>query len=432
MPRPNILYLHSHDTGRYISPYGYDVDTPNIQALAEEGVVFRQVFNAAPTCSPSRAGLLTGSSPHSCGLLGLAHRGFKMQNEKHLVHHLNRNGYTCHLRGIQHVADDASVLGYETFVRQTNHSSVGAGSPSALAEAFLASEPKEPFFLSVGFADTHRKYPDLEPGDDPRYGRPPAHIPDLPETREDWATYCKSAKRLDGGFGVVLKALADNGFAENTLVICTTDHGIAWPRMKCNLTDEGMGVLLIMRGPGGFEGGKVCDAMISQIDIFPTLCELLEIEKPEWLEGNSIMPVIRGEKEEINDEIFAEVTYHASYEPQRCVRTKRYKYIRRFGGREKLVRTNIDASLTKTAMLDLGFGRFEQEPEQLYDVMLDPVEFRNLVDDPKHRDILAEMRKRLDDWMERTNDPLLEGPVPLPEGAWVNDPDDLNPSQKKG
>src|SRR5207247_1678035 len=100
--------------------------------------------------------------------------------------------------------------------------------------------------------------------------------------------------------------------------------------MKCHLTDRGIGVMLILRGPGVFSGGKVCDAMVSQIDLFPTLCDLLEIEKPAWLQGRSLLPLLHGEAEEVNDEIFAEVTYHAAYEPQRCVRTRRWKYIRRY------------------------------------------------------------------------------------------------------
>src|SRR5438270_16503 len=80
--RPNILYLHSHDTGRYIQPYGYAVATPNLAKLASEGVVFRHAFDAAPTCSPARASLLTGHCPHSNGMLGLAHRGFKLNDYK--------------------------------------------------------------------------------------------------------------------------------------------------------------------------------------------------------------------------------------------------------------------------------------------------------------------------------------------------------------
>ena len=89
MSRPNILYLHSHDTGRYIEPYGYPVPTPNLQAFAEQGVVFRQAFCGGPTCSPSRAALLTGQAPHSSGMIGLAHMGFKLHDySQHIVHTL--------------------------------------------------------------------------------------------------------------------------------------------------------------------------------------------------------------------------------------------------------------------------------------------------------------------------------------------------------
>ena len=101
---PNIVYLHSHDTGRYIQPYGYAVETPNMQRFAEEGVLFRNAFCAAPTCSPSRAALLTGMYPHSCGMLGLAGKNLCRLNDygQHLSHFLKANGYETVLSGIEH------------------------------------------------------------------------------------------------------------------------------------------------------------------------------------------------------------------------------------------------------------------------------------------------------------------------------------------
>ena len=104
MSHPNILYIHSHDTGRYIQPFGHAMPTPNFQRLAEQGILFRQAFCANPTCSPSRAALLTGQWPHSCGMLGLAHRGFRLNDySHHLVHTLKKAGYTTALSGFQHV-----------------------------------------------------------------------------------------------------------------------------------------------------------------------------------------------------------------------------------------------------------------------------------------------------------------------------------------
>ena len=95
-----------------------------------------------------------------------------------------------------------------------------------------------------------------------------------------------------------------NGLAENTLVICTTDHGLAFPRMKCHLSDHGIGIMLIVRGPGGFDGGQVVDGLVSQIDLFPTICELAGIEAPAWLQGNSMLPLVNSEAEDIRDAIF--------------------------------------------------------------------------------------------------------------------------------
>jgi len=427
MSYPNILYLHSHDTGRYIQPYGYDIPTPNLQALAEEGVLFRQAFNAAPTCSPSRACLLTGQSAHSSGMIGLAHRGFALADySQHIAHTLRGAGYTSTLIGVQHVAADRSIIGYD---RCVDTASTHARDVVPAAIQFLSAKPQQPFFLDVGFSETHREFIEPGPADDSRYLRPPAPLPDTPETRHDMACFRATARVLDQGMGAVLQALADHDLAENTLVICTTDHGIAFPGMKCNLTDHGLGVMLIMRGPGGFAGGKVVDGLVSHIDLFPTICELLGIERPAWLQGRSVLPLVRGEAAEVNEAIYADVTYHAAYEPQRCVRTQRWKYIRRFGDRETPVLPNCDDSPSKDVWLRADWRERTIAREQLYDLWFDPNEAHNLADDPEQAAVLREMRQRLERWMRETDDPLLRGPVPAPHGARVNDPDGLSPRE---
>ncbi len=433
--RPNILYIHSHDTGRTVQPYGYAVATPRIQRLAEHGVLFRQAFCAGPTCSSSRAALLTGQSAHSSGMLGLAHSGFALNDYKqHVIHTLREAGYTSTLVGVQHVANDADIIGYDRvitpFTQQSGWDSHHAKKIAAPAVEFLNSAPREPFFLSVGFLETHRKFRDPGPAEDPRYCRPPAPLPDLPQTREDMAAFAASARHLDGAMGAVFDALDKNELADNTLVICTTDHGIAFPAMKCNLTDHGIGVMLIMRGPGGFSGGKVCDALVSHVDLFPTLCDLLEIEPPPWLQGRSLMPVIRGEAEEVNEEIFAGVTYHTAYEPQRGVRTRRWKYIRRFEERPGPVLPNCDDGPSKDVWLEHGWRDRPPAMEQLYDLVFDPNEVNNLAGDSTMADVLDDMRGRLNRWMKATDDPLLLGsPVPAPSGAEVHSADGLSPTE---
>jgi arylsulfatase A-like enzyme len=245
------------------------------------------------------------------------------------------------------------------------------------------------------------------------------------------AGYVASARALDKGIGVVLDALDEAGLDDSTLVICTTDHGLAFPGMKCSLTDHGIGVMLIVRGPGGFRGGKINDALVSQIDLFPTICDLLEIDHPAWLQGQSLLPLINGETEEINEAIFAEVTYHAAYDPQRAVRTKRWKYIRRYAERWEPVLPNVDDSPSKDLWLAYGWRDHAQPPEQLYDLFFDPTESHNLATDPAHTEPLAEMRDRLDRWMQETSDPLLTGSVSPPPGREirVNDVDGLSPGE---
>ena len=217
-----------------------------------------------------------------------------------------------------------------------------------------------------------------------------------------------AAGALDEYMGRVLEALERNGLADNTLVICTTDHGIPMPGMKAHHTDGGLGVMLMMRGPGGFSRGKVSNAMVSQIDVFPTLCELLELPAPPWLQGTSLMPLVRGEADEINEAVFAEYESHAVPEPQASVRTKRYKYIRRLNGSTDVRPRNTDDTLTKELWLWEGWETRPVAAEQLYDLFHDPDEQHNLVAEPTYQDALREMRGRMVARMDAYDNPLLQ------------------------
>jgi N-sulfoglucosamine sulfohydrolase len=423
---PNILYLHSHDTGRYVQPYGQPVPTPNIQRLADQGVLFREAFCAAPTCSVSRACLLTGQYGHNNGMLGLAHRGWSLNNyRQHIVHTLRDAGYYSVLIGEQHISKRPDVIGFDRVVK-IDKTHVETVAPAA--SEILGEPPREPFFLSVGFFETHREF--LGPGSlrDTLYSLPPANLPDTPETRRDMAAYKASARSLDQGVGAVLDSLDSHGLADDTLIIFTTDHGLAFPGAKATLFDRGLGVMLILRGPGGFSGGKVIDALVSHIDVYPTVCELVGIDRPSFLQGVSLMPLIRRQVRSVRAEIFAEMTWHAAYEPQRAVRTERWKYIRRFGERSTPVLPNCDDSPSKDLLLRYGWAERGIAFEQLYDLVFDPNEAANLAADPAHAGALAELRGRLDAWMHETDDPLLNGDPMPPAGAEINQPDQVSAS----
>ena len=434
----NIIFLHSHNTGRYIEPYGYKVPTPNLQRMAENGVLFRNAFAAAPTCSPSRASFLSGMWAHSCGMLGLAHRGFPMKDyDLHCARYLRTRGYTTALAGVEHTAADSESVGYTRVLTGADPNYQGREKAPETADAaveFLENPPDAPFFLSVGLTETHIPFPEPEPerypAEDHRFCHPPMPLPDTEVTRRNMAGFVASARHMDEKFGRVLTALDNAGLAESTLVFCFADHGLQFPRNMCNLTDHGMAVYCIARGPGGFTGGKVIDEMVSLIDLLPTAYEVAGIDIPKHVDGKSLVPLANGQTQVHRDVIFAESNFHAAYEPMRCVRTERYKYIRRYDGREEPVLPNMDDGPSKDLLLDSGWVEHRRDQEMLYDLVFDPTEADNLVDRPDMSDIKESLSNRLSQWMRDTADPLLDtGVLDPPHGSRINDPDGLSPNE---
>lgn len=438
MTRPNIIFMHSHNTGRFVQPYGHAVPTPHLQRIASEGVLFRQAFCAAPTCSPSRASFLTGMHPHTCGQLGLAHRGFAMPDyTRHVVHQMKQAGYHTVLSGVEHTAPDTAIIGYDQIV--SNHDTNYPGNEpidiADAADAFIRGEHDKPFFISIGLNETHRPFPDPDPqkfpSEDERYCQPPAPLPDTPLTRRDTAAFKAAARVMDDAFGRILTALDETELADNTLVLCFSDHGLQFPRNMCNLTDQGIGVYFAARGPGGFTGGKVIDAMVSLIDLVPTAYEAAGIDVPDFVEGKPLQPLARGEVDQLHENIHAEINYHAAYEPTRCVRTERYKYIRRYDDYHRVVLTNADDGLSKDALLAQEWTVLPREREMLYDLVFDPTEQNNLIDRADMKAVADDMRARLDKWMIATNDPLsLDGKVEPPKGATITDATAPSPRDK--
>ena len=421
----NIVYLHTHDSGRYWTPYGFPAVMPNTLALASEGLLFRNAFCAAPTCSPSRAALLTGQAAHSCGMLGLAHRGFALADpSRHLSGFLAGHGFETVLCGVQHEASADDGLGYEIrLTKDKCRDMVEWDLQNArLAGEYLKQRHEKPFFLSLGLMNTHRPYPRRpEKESNADFVQPPWTAADTAANRNDMADYYYAAGIADRCFGMVLDGLRQNGLEDNTVILMTTDHGIAWPFMKCTLTDGGIGVGMIMKVPGMHQRFHTTDCLVSQLDVFPTLCDLLHLEKPSWLQGRSMIPVME-ENREIREEICAEVNYHSCYEPKRCIRTNRYKLIVRYDDYLNVVAANIDPSPAKDFLREAGYMKGRKAREELYDLWIDPAERVNLIDSPSHAEIYHDLLRRLNDWMKATEDPLLHvrHRIRKPSGARIN------------
>jgi len=422
--KPNILVIITHDTGRHLGCCGKDVDTPNIDKLAEEGAIFTNLFCTAPQCSPSRASLITGRYPHSHGLIGLTHRGFRLNpNEPLLPHLLAQRGYSTYLFGFQHESPNPYTLGYQKVFKAKSNSCLDV---TPLVIDFLENNrPKKPFFVMIGFSETHRPFPQYEGPVDNIKGFP--YLPDVEDIRRDIASLNILVRRVDEKVGEILRSLDEVGLRDNTLVVFTTDHGVAFPGAKATLFDPGVEISLIMRGPGGFEDGRKIEALLSNLDFAPTILDLCGIPIPSEMQGKSMLPIIRGESKRLHKQIFVEQTYHAAYDPIRGVRTDRYKYIRSFEERPFWFPPNVDGGLSKEVARRFGYFDKPRPPEMLFDLKADPTERNNLVDDPEYADILERMRSLLEDWMRRTSDPLLKGYVPPPPNARVTPPDSYKP-----
>lgn len=442
----NLVYINTHDTGRMISPYGYDIPTPHLQELAKEGTLFTHAYCCSPTCSPSRASMLTGTYPHQNGMLGLAQRGFSLNDpSKHLAYYLRTNGYETAISGIQHEVGwyldiDTNALhsmGYEDILTNSSegykkeelHLWDHKNAVSA-ADWIVHYNSDKPFMLSYGMHSTHRPYPvKVAENIDERYVKPPFPVESNLDDRHDQAQFMTSAQYADENANVIIDALKRSGLLENTIILFTTDHGVALPFNKCNLTDSGIGISMIIRHPE-IARGKVVDQLVSQIDVFPTICDLLGLEKPNYLEGTSFLPTIERD-EAVRDEVFAEVNFHTSYEPMRCVRNRRYKYIRYYDQSwDQINLSNIDESAPKTLLLSNGLKGRKKNMEALYDCLYDPDETNNLIGYPEYADVIDELKCDLQKHLEDTDDPILNGELEFKPEYKVNQKTCLQASSK--
>jgi N-sulfoglucosamine sulfohydrolase len=433
---PNVVYLHTHDSGRHVGTYGRRIPTPRMDALAREGMVFHQAYSAAPTCSPSRAALLTGQLPHNAGMYGLAHRGWQLHEpSQHLASTLRDAGYRTAMAGVQHVSRQTTEivagLGYTDFLGDGKLAPETAQAGVDFIREHCADSPDQPFFLSVGFIETHTmSINEYLFGYAPDADLPVAPAPTMPsthDTRAEMGSFASAALVADTAMGAVIDAIEEAGLTDDTLVIITTDHGVAMPEMKCTLTDRGHGVMLIMRGPGGFTGGKETDSLVSQVDLYPTICDLAAIPKPAWLQGESMLPLAADPTARIRDRVFGENSYHAAYEPKRTIRTERFRYTRRYDERRNPVLPNIDNSLSKWLWVANGYADHVLAGEELFDTLFDPNENVNLVEDPDFQGVREQLSAELTENMRRTCDPLLDGAVPLPPGIRDTPPDCYDP-----
>ena len=427
----NVLLIHCHDLGRHLGCYGADIETPAMDSLAVDGALFENHFVTAPQCSPSRGSLMTGRYPHVNGLMGLAHGAWELHgDERILPHYLGDAGYETHLFGIQHVTQDTDRLRYDYVHSEGNlypgvspevHQVNRARNVASVFSSFLERGGFEkPFFASVGFFECHRvegetgRYgfdPDHYEPDDPDEVRPLPYLPDRRGHRVDLAEMHGMVYAIDDAVGTILDALEAADLDDETLVIFTTEHGLAFPRAKGSCYDAGLEATLLFRGPG-IDPGERYDELLSNVDVLPTLLDLIDIDVPDNLDGRSFAPLLAGDEYKPREQIFAEMTWHDMYNPVRAIRTERYKYVRNFWELPKVyLAADVFASEAGREVRE----RYAVPPrpyEELYDLHDAPQEDDNVIFEPRYQEIRLELAERLREWMIETDDPLLDGPVP--------------------
>ncbi len=400
------------------------MESPNLDRLAAEGVRFANCYSASTPCSPARGCLMTGRYAHCNGQIGLTHRGFPLPDEeKTIVDHLNAAGYlTAHI-GLQHERHDPLANRYQVNDQETTHCEAVAQKAATFLRG-RAEEGGAPFYLNAGFFEVHLPFerPEYRP-DDPAAVLVPGWLPDSPRVREELARFNGAIRFMDEAVGVILDALRETGLERDTLVMFTTDHGMAFPRAKGTLYDPGIGVALILRPPPGLDrAGLVVDDLVSHIDIAPTFLDAAGVPIPNSIQGRSFWGLLADGDYEPRECVFAEKNFHDCYDPVRCVRTQHYKYLRSFETRPKvIISTDIRRSPASDEMWP--WAAEPREAEELYDLRADPLEMKNIAAGPEAASVREELAARLDEWMQQTADPLLTGPLPAPQEARVDPPD---------
>jgi arylsulfatase A-like enzyme len=419
---PNVILIIADDLGwKDLSCYGNrDISTPNIDRLAAEGARFTNAFGAAPSCSPSRASIITGQYPHCNGVTGLTHvrkRLMLSPFRQTLPELLSAQGYVTGFEGKWHVAPyfPTGWYGYQRRLSGILPKDFHIQS-SEKAIDFISEPRNGPFYLELNYIDTHRddagefhfnpEYP-VDPGkiSIPEYYT----LPDWPEIRLEVAKYYSNLLRMDEMIGQTLEELDRRGLAENTLVCFVSDNGAPFPGNKMTLYDRGIGTPLIFRWPKKIPAGLSSGALVSAIDIMPTLLDAAGDTSPSSAQGKSLFPLMSGGGEtELREAVFAEMTYHVNYLPMRAVRTRKWKYIRNYSDHPVGLDQCSHMEWARR-VCELPNQRWlrPRAPEELYDVENDPHEQMNLVDEPAHKQTLREMRSLLDEHMRRTEDPFL-------------------------
>ena len=404
--RPNVLLIILEDWGPFLHCYGEkEMFTPNLDKLAAEGRRYTNCFTSAPVCSPGRSSLMTGMSQYTT-----------------LSHQHRTKQKPALPPGVKAVPDLFRDAGYFTALGCGYSSKIDLNFEFNQAESYLGNDwskrkPGQPFYAHLTLIDTHRSWhADPSHPIDPAKVTLPPWYPDTPLTRKDWALGLESAQVSDRLIGEIVARLKKEGLYDNTAIVITADHGVALPRAKQFLYDDGLHIPLIIRWPARAKAGTVSDELVSNVDIVPTMLALAGLPIPKTIQGHDLLNAAAQPRKYI---FAGRDKMDETHDAMRAVRSQAFKYILNLMPERPYCQFNDykERSYPGLAVLNVlhlqgklppkqdAFMQPSKSPEELYDLRTDPHELHNLAQDPACAPVLQELRAELDQWRKAVGDP---------------------------
>lgn len=461
----NVLILLGDDVGFQFGAYGNTkIRSPNVDALAQRSLLFRNGYTSVSSCSPSRSVILSGLPQHQNGMYGL-HQGIQhfasFDRVRSLPVILRDQNILTGIIGKKHVGPDSVYkFDYEATEEEYDLNQIGRNITFMKQHVryFLeqARNKSRPFMLYIGIHDIHRcgygsklgdfcenfgdgmtpgtgSIPDWTPTVySPDQVEVPYFLPDTPATRYDLANMYKTYSRFDQGVGLFLKELDDAGFSEDTLVIFTSDNGIPFPLAKTNLYDPGQGEPFMISSPYHKDTwGKTTNAMASTMDILPTVLDWFAVVFPSYnlngvnvkLTGKSLLKALEVSQVDVTDNfdhVFSSHNFHEvtmNY-PMRVIRLQHMKLIHNLNHQAAYpLATDLYLNPTFLDILNrtisgrplpwkITLEEYYHRPEwQLFNLTADPYELKNVANDTSYKEHLLTMKASLADWLDATADP---------------------------
>ena len=404
--KPNVLLIILEDWGPYLGCYGQKfMHTPNLDQLAAEGCRYDACFSSAPVCSSGRSSLMTGMSQYS------------VHSEQHRT--ADKKPLPVGVKSLPELLRDA---GYFTALGCGYSAKIDLNFEFPATTIYLGDDwrqrkPGQPFFAHLTLIGTHRPWHSdpARPIDPARVVLPPWY-PETLLTRKDWALGLESAQNSDRLMGEIIARLKREGIYDNTAIVITADHGVALPRAKQFLYDEGLHIPLIIRWPAGVKPGTSSADLVSNVDIVPTVLGIADVPSPKYLQGRNILDPASPSRKLI---FAGRDKMDSTHDAMRAARSKDFKYILNLMPERPYCQFNDykERSYPGLAVLNVLHleGKLSPEqdafmqpckpPEELYDLRKDAYEIHNLAKDPPYANILDSMRSELSDWRKSVGDP---------------------------